>query len=262
MSCRSASAGRSTTSSTWSTARYSSPRSSPSSRAATRKEVASFRSRPISRHRPERSARTVKNAKAVTGRLAYSPVLGHEIAGSFYHGRYTPDSLPSEDINAFGVDGLSIWGPFELEGEYIHSDFGDVDAVARGFAAATVDQEASSTVDNFETKIAFGLDALADTRDGYWIEPAPLSARLAQALNLRPLVRRPGAHRGAALGAGVARRAAAGSRVHRRPSDGAARKSTAASIASRSAVRTGRCRSWLSSSRTNTPGPIMGRSLR
>jgi hypothetical protein len=112
-----------------------------------------------------------KDAKALAGRLAYSPMLGQEIAGSFYHGRYTPDSLPSEELNAFGVDGLSIWGPFELEGEYIHSDFGDVDAVARAFAATTVNQEASTTVDNFETKISFGLDALADSRDGYWIEP-------------------------------------------------------------------------------------------
>ncbi|HSD11212.1 MAG TPA: hypothetical protein VLF14_09520 [Candidatus Binatia bacterium] len=112
-----------------------------------------------------------KNAKTLTGRAVYSPFLGQEIAGSFYRGRYTPDFLPDENITAFGVDGLSIWGPFELEGEYIHSDFGDVDALARAFAASVVNQEAASAAGELETKIAFGLDALADRRDGYWIEP-------------------------------------------------------------------------------------------
>jgi hypothetical protein len=113
----------------------------------------------------------LKNAKALTGRVVYSPALGQEIAGSFYRGRYTPDFLPDEDITAFGVDGLTIWGSFELEGEYIHSDFGDVDALARAFAASVVNQEATSTTGELETKIEFGLDALADRRDGYWIEP-------------------------------------------------------------------------------------------
>jgi hypothetical protein len=112
-----------------------------------------------------------KNAKAVTGRLVYSPALGHEIAGSFYRGRYTPDFLPSEAITAFAVDGLSISGPFEIEAEYVHSDFGDVDRVARGFAARAADREASATVGDFETKIEFALDSLAQTRQGYWIEP-------------------------------------------------------------------------------------------
>jgi hypothetical protein len=112
-----------------------------------------------------------KNAKAVTGRLVYSPTLGQELAGSFYRGRYTPDFLPSESITAFALDGLSIWGPFELEAEYVHSDFGDVTGLARAFAARTLDREASGTVGDFQSKIEFALNSLADTRQGYWIEP-------------------------------------------------------------------------------------------
>jgi hypothetical protein len=116
----------------------------------------------------------VKDEKAVTGRIALSPALGHELGGSFYYGRYTPDFLPSEAIAAFGADGLSIWGPFEIEGEYIHSDFGDVKDVARAFAATARDQSAANPSDtnpNFEAEIEFEIDSLAESRSGYWVEP-------------------------------------------------------------------------------------------
>ena len=111
-----------------------------------------------------------KDAKAVTGRLVYSPSLGHEIAGSFYHGRYTPDFLPSEDITSAGADGLSIWGPLELEGEYLYSDFGDVSALARDFAAKAVADEAAVSGSELESVIAFTLNSMADTKQGYWLE--------------------------------------------------------------------------------------------
>ena len=116
----------------------------------------------------------VKDAKTVTGRLALSPALGHEVAGSFYYGRYTPDFLPSESIAAFGLDGLTIWGPFELEAQYLFSDFGDVVDVARAFARTAGDQSAanpSETSPDFEAEIEFALDSLAKRRQGYWIEP-------------------------------------------------------------------------------------------
>lgn len=115
----------------------------------------------------------VKDDKAVTGRLAFSPALGHELAASFYHGRYTPDSLPSESINAFGLDGLTIWGPFEVEGEYVRTDFGDVDRVARAFARRVGDKSSESEPEGskLETEIEFELARLADVRQGYWIEP-------------------------------------------------------------------------------------------
>ena len=116
----------------------------------------------------------VKDEKAVTGRLAVSPALGHEMAGSFYWGRYTPDFLPKENISAFGLDGLSIWGPFEIEAEYIFSDFGDVRNVATAFARTAGDQSAANPSDtnpDFEAEIEFELDSLAEQRQGYWIEP-------------------------------------------------------------------------------------------
>jgi hypothetical protein len=116
----------------------------------------------------------VKDAKAVTGRVAFSPALGHEIAGSFYHGRYTPDFLPDEAITAFGVDGLSIWGPFEIEGEWIHSDFGDVEKLARGFARSAGEHAAAipdSASPDFEAEIEFALESLAESKHGYWLEP-------------------------------------------------------------------------------------------
>jgi hypothetical protein len=116
----------------------------------------------------------VKDAKSVTGRLALSPALGHEVAGSFYFGRYTPDFLPSENVAAFAFDGLSIWGPFEVEAEFVQSDFGDVGRVARAFARTAGDKSAANPAEtnpNFEAEIEFELDSLAETRRGYWIEP-------------------------------------------------------------------------------------------
>ncbi len=112
----------------------------------------------------------LKDSKAVAGRLAYSPSLGQEIAGSFYTGRYTPDFLPSERITSAGADGLSIWGPFELEGEYLYSDFGNVSELARGFAARAVADEVAVSNSEFESVMEFALNSLADTKQGYWVE--------------------------------------------------------------------------------------------
>jgi hypothetical protein len=111
-----------------------------------------------------------KDSKAATGRLAYSPWLGQEIGGSFYRGRYTPDFLPGESITAFAVDGLSLQGPFELEGEYVHADFGDLDKVARAFAARAVADEVAVSGEELESVLEFALHSLAETRQGYWLE--------------------------------------------------------------------------------------------
>jgi hypothetical protein len=111
-----------------------------------------------------------KDAKAVTGRLVYSPALGHEIAGSFYHGRYTPDFLPNEAITSAGADGLSIWGPLEIEGEYLYSDFGNVDALARGFAAQANANEVALPGAELESVMEFTLNSIANTKQGYWLE--------------------------------------------------------------------------------------------
>ncbi|MCC6968269.1 MAG: hypothetical protein IT391_18565 [Nitrospira sp.] len=53
--------------------------------------------------------------KAVVGRVAYSPVLGVEIAGSGYHGTYDPESKRSLSIVV--LDWTLQRGPFELIGE-------------------------------------------------------------------------------------------------------------------------------------------------
>jgi hypothetical protein len=65
----------------------------------------------------------VKDAKAVTGRMALSPVIGHEVGLSGYFGQYTPDFLGKEDLWSVAADGRTGWGPFELEGEYVYTHF-------------------------------------------------------------------------------------------------------------------------------------------
>ncbi|MBI5504376.1 MAG: hypothetical protein HY899_06220 [Deltaproteobacteria bacterium] len=115
----------------------------------------------------------VKDAKAVAGRLAYSPWLGSEIAGSFYYGRYTPDYMPNEAIAAFALDGIATFGDLELEGEYAFSDFGDVDRVAGGFARVVGEHSSAipgASSPDFEAEIEFELASLAERRQGYWLE--------------------------------------------------------------------------------------------
>ncbi len=105
--------------------------------------------------------------------MVYSPAIGHELAASFYTGRYTPDFLPSETVNAFSVDGLGSWGAFELEGEYVYSDFGDIDKVAEAFAQIAINRSSSSPSSAspaFESEIEFELNGLAENRQGYWLE--------------------------------------------------------------------------------------------
>lgn len=114
-----------------------------------------------------------KGAKSLTGRLAYSPLPGHELAGSFYWGRYTPQYLNSEQVWSLGFDGLTHLGPIELEGEYIYTHFGGLRNVARKFAQVAKDQELA-VEDTFspklETEIEFELANLSSTKHGYWLE--------------------------------------------------------------------------------------------
>ena len=55
------------------------------------------------------------NGKTVVGRVAYSPMLGVEVAGSGYHGSYGPDG--NRKLSIMTVDWTLIRGPFELIGE-------------------------------------------------------------------------------------------------------------------------------------------------
>lgn len=114
-----------------------------------------------------------KDAKSLTGRLNYSPALGHEIAGSFYWGRYTPQYLNSQNLWSLGLDGLTHLGPIDLEGEFIFTRFAGVKSVAKSFAKVVKDQESAVEEDispNLETEIEFELANLAQTKYGYWLE--------------------------------------------------------------------------------------------
>jgi hypothetical protein len=111
--------------------------------------------------------------RAGTWRLGYSPTLGSEIAVSGYHGRYTPDFLApvEERINAIGVDGLFRHGGFSVEGEFIHSDFGDTDRVAAAFVRAVTGPGGVAPAAGAEgTATEFTLKDFTPTRQGFWVE--------------------------------------------------------------------------------------------
>ena len=75
-----------------------------------------------------------EGVRAGTWRVGYSPTLTTDFGFSGYIGRYTPDFLEvDERITAIGVDGLWKRGAFALEGEYIHTGFGDTDRVVNAF---------------------------------------------------------------------------------------------------------------------------------
>jgi hypothetical protein len=115
-------------------------------------------------------AQDVKDAKAVAGRVALSPALGHEIAGSWYYGRYTPDFLANEDLWAIGIDGRTGHGPFELEGEWVFTRFEGTRHVARSLAETARDDAAESSDPSLETEVEYELADLAHNRYGYWLE--------------------------------------------------------------------------------------------
>ena len=115
-------------------------------------------------------ANDFKNSKAVTGRLAYSPAPGHEIAPSFYWGSYTPSFLPNRDLWSVAMDGLTTWGPIQLEGEYVFTRSEGLESVARSFAKTVINQESEGEVGNLESEVEFALSRLASTKHGYWLE--------------------------------------------------------------------------------------------
>ncbi|WP_397547432.1 hypothetical protein ABUL39_03420 [Rhodothermus marinus] len=116
-----------------------------------------------------------KQAKTVTGRVALSPSLGVELGLSGYYGRYTPQYLPAEYVGSVGVDFLLSRGPLALEGEYVYTSMGDVEAVARGFARRVYNQAgvafgpAEDEVP-LESEVEVELDGLSRARQGYWVE--------------------------------------------------------------------------------------------
>ncbi len=57
----------------------------------------------------------INNGKTVAGRLAFSPMLGVEVAGSGYYGNRSPTSY--SPLSIFAIDWTLQKGPFELIGE-------------------------------------------------------------------------------------------------------------------------------------------------
>lgn len=57
----------------------------------------------------------INNGKAVSGRLAFSPMLGIEVAGSGYYGNQSPSSY--NPLSIFAIDWTLQKGPFEFIGE-------------------------------------------------------------------------------------------------------------------------------------------------
>ncbi len=112
----------------------------------------------------------LKDGKAVTGRLAWSPRPGQEVGASFYVGRYTPEFLAGETLVGFGLDGLATLGPFEVEAEYLHTRFGGVRRVARSLAQVALEKSREGEIGDLESEIEFDLAGLAETKHGYWIE--------------------------------------------------------------------------------------------
>ena len=112
----------------------------------------------------------IKKGKALGTRWAYSPWLGDEIAASVYWGRYTPDFVPSKPVFSLAIDGKKTWGPFEIEGQYVNTQWSGVRSVARGLAQRAISSSSEAEVDNVETEVEFELANLASRKQGYWVD--------------------------------------------------------------------------------------------
>ncbi len=119
-------------------------------------------------------SRDIKNGKSVTGRLMYSPSLGHEFGFSGYWGRYTPGYLVNKNITSFGFDTLQIFKNFDFEAEYLFTRFGGLRSVLSSFASVvSANESAGENVaegPGVETEAAFNATGLATTKHGYWVE--------------------------------------------------------------------------------------------
>ena len=114
-------------------------------------------------------------ADAISWRVAYSPALGSEFAFSGYHGQYTPDYLNADSsIHSLGFDGKLTLGRFEVEGEFVYTDFGRMEAVLGEIAAQAVDSVAktsSAETAELETEVETEFAGpLTNQRYGYWVD--------------------------------------------------------------------------------------------
>jgi len=110
--------------------------------------------------------------RAGTWRVAYSPTLTADIGFSGYIGRYTPDFLNVEErITSLGIDGLWKRGSFALEGEYIHTGFGDTDRVMDAFIDTVTGSTGIAPLAGARgTEAEFAITDLTPSRQGFWLE--------------------------------------------------------------------------------------------
>ncbi len=59
----------------------------------------------------------INNGKTVSGRVAFSPMLGVEVAGSSYYGNAAPSGMSSQPLSITALDWTFQRGPFEFIGE-------------------------------------------------------------------------------------------------------------------------------------------------
>lgn len=122
-------------------------------------------------------------ADGLTGRLAVSPALGTELAVSGYTGSYTPEYLKAAKarLSTVGVDGKTRLGPLALEGEYLHTTYAKLGAVAREFARVARDHSAETSraeASRLETEVEIELTGVADHRRGLWLDASwPIALR-------------------------------------------------------------------------------------
>ena len=110
--------------------------------------------------------------RAGAWRVAYSPTLTADIGFSGYIGRYTPDFLEvDERVTALGIDGLWKRGSFALEGEYVHTDFGNTDRVVNAFIdTVTASTGIAPLAGARGTETEFAFTDLTPSRQGFWLE--------------------------------------------------------------------------------------------
>src|SRR5205809_188441 len=106
----------------------------------------------------------IKTGKSIGTRWAYSPSLGSEIGASLYWGRYTPDFLPNKPVFSFAIDSKKTWGPFEIEGQYVNTQWSGVRKVAQGLARRAISSSSEAEIDDVETEVEFELANLANRK--------------------------------------------------------------------------------------------------
>jgi hypothetical protein len=120
--------------------------------------------------------------RAGTWRVGYSPTLTTDFGFSGYVGGYVPEFLEGDErtaesreveerITSIGIDGLWKYGAFALEGEYIHTDFGDTDRVINGFIDSVTGSTGIAPLAGAEgTEAEFAIKDLTPSRQGFWLE--------------------------------------------------------------------------------------------